>query len=125
MNEKYKLYDEIVAATYANIQLMSKNNKIMLKGFRFNDPISRVFLEVASMVAYMTNKEIYVDGSWIDFVRARLLKKNKHIHHDNGKCAEGIYMYEVAMYEVSSFQVHDTIFEDIFKAYYEGKPVNV
>lgn len=121
--EKYNLYDKIVSATYANIFSLSKDKPIVLKDFYYSSGAGRTFLEVACMVAYITNKEIYVQSSWIDFIRARIVKKNKHIHwiRKNKKDVEGIEIYKVAAHEAVSFNQDINIFEEIFKAYYERK----
>ena len=121
--EKYKLYDEIVSATYANIFSLSKDRPIVLKDFYYSSGAGRIFLEVACMVAYIVNKEIYVQSSWIDFIRARIVKKNKHIHwiRKNKKDIEGIEIYKVAAHEALAFKQQENIFDEIFEAYYERK----
>ena len=125
-NEKYELYDELIGITYANMFSLSKGKDIILKGFDFKCPTCRVFLEVAQMVAYMTNKEIYLQGSWFDAMRARRMKKNKHIHHISARRGlDGIDIHEVAKYEREAKGLEDNVFEEVFKTYYEGKGILV
>lgn len=125
-NEKLKIYDELIGTTYANMFSLSKGKDIVLKGFDFKCPTCRVFLEVAQMVAYMTNKEIYLQGSWIDAMRTRLMKKNKHIHHIGARRSlDGINIHEVACFECEAMGLDKSIFEEVFKAYYEGKGIIV
>ena len=120
--ENYNLYDKIISATYANIYSLSKDKDIILKDFDYKCETSKVFLEVACMVAYMTNKEIYVQGSFISFLKARFKKKNKHIHWiRKRKKVEGIETYQVAAHEALAFKVDTSIFIAIFKSYYERK----
>ena len=56
LEEKYNLFDTLVSVTYANIFSFSKNSDIVLKDFDYNCKTCRTFLEVASMVAFITNK---------------------------------------------------------------------
>ena len=125
--EKYKLYDKIISATYANIFSLSKNKMIILKNFDYDCNICRTFLEVATMVSYMTNQEIYLQCNYFDFIRARLRKKNKHIHWilPWDKVIDGIESHVVADYEAREFGVGISIFDHIFKSYYERKRSNV
>jgi hypothetical protein len=121
--EKYNRYDKIISTTYANIFSLSKRGDIILKNFDYNCHTCRVFLEVATMVAYMTNKEIYLHTSLFEFLCARIKKKNKHIHWISQfkKKVDGIDMHVVAADEAKAFEEDTSIFCDIFKAYYEGK----
>ena len=124
--DKYKLYDEIISATYANVFSLSKREDIVLKNFVYNCYTCKIFLEVSCMVAYMNNKEVYLESSFIDFVKARLKKKNKHIHwirKSKKKEIDGIEPHQVASFEVAAFEQNDDIFEKIFKAYYERNEV--
>ena len=123
IEEEYNLYDQIISTTYANIFSFSKDSSIILKDFLYESSMSRVFLEVSCMVAYMTNKEIYLQTSLFNFLRARLKKKNKHIHwiRRHKKNINGIDIYAIAAYEAVAFNQDETIFDDIFKAYYERK----
>ena len=105
---------------------LSKGKDIVLRGFDFKCPTCRVFLEVAQMVAYMTNKEIYLQGSWIDALRARRMKKNKHIHHISvRRSLDGINIHDVAEFECQGMELDKSIFEEVFKTYYEGKGIIV
>jgi hypothetical protein len=121
LEEKYNLFDTLISVTYANIFSLSKNTDIILKDFDYNCGVSRTFLEVACMVAYMTNKEIYLQSSIFDFVKARIKKKNKHIHwaRKNKVLTRAIDIYEVAAHEVLAFNEKPEIFEEIFSVYYE------
>lgn len=120
LEEKYRLFDEIISATYANIFSISKNSNIILRDFDYKCGTSRTFLEVACMVAYMTNKEIYLQCSLFNFIKARLKKKNKHIHWINKrKKISGINIYDVAAHEAVAFKQKIEIFDEIFSAYYE------
>ena len=120
--EKYNLYDKIVSATYANIFSLSKNKPIVLKDFDYNCKTCRTFLEVASMVAFITNKEIYLQCSLFSYLLARIKKKNKHIHWIRKKKEiEGIEIYKVAAHEALAFKQQENIFDEIFEAYYERK----
>ena len=105
---------------------LSKGKDIVLRGFDFKCPTCRVFLEVAQMVAYMTNKEIYLQGRWFDVMRARFMKKNKHIHYISARRSlDGINIHEVACFERQGMGLDKNIFEEVFKTYYEGKGIIV
>lgn len=123
--KRYNTYDKIISATYANIFSLSKdNNRIILKDFDYSCKTSQTFLEVACMVAYMTGKEIYLQTSFFGFVRARLSKKNKHIHwirKKRSKEIDGIDIYSVAAHEAIAFGEDCYVFDKIFEAYYERK----
>ena len=122
LEDKYRLFDEIISVTYANIFSLSKNSEIILKDFDYCCGISRTFLEVACMVAYITNKEIYLHCSLFNFIKAKLKKKNKHIHWiRKRKEVEGIDIYSVAAHEAVAFKQKPEVFDEIFKAYYERK----
>lgn len=118
--KKYLLYDKIISSTYANIFSLSKNNDIILKRFNYENSTSRVFLEVACMVAYITGKEIYLQTGIIDFLKVKLKKKNKHIHRikKSFQSIDGINIEQISIFEAEAFQQNVQIFDDIFNAYY-------
>ena len=124
--DKYKLYDELISATYANIFSLSKGKDIVLKNFTYDCYTCKTFLEVSCMVAYMGGKEVYLESSFFDFIRARFKKKNKHIHwirKNKKNKVEGIEPHQVSAFEAAAFGQDEDIFEKIFKNYYEGKEV--
>lgn len=117
--ERYNKLDQIVSTTYINIFSLSKNKDIVLKDFDYSCETSKVFLQISTMVSYMTNKEIYLCGSLFDYVRARLAMKNKHIHwYPKNKDVEGIEIYKVAAHEAVAYDEQETVFKEIYNSYY-------
>lgn len=118
--ERLRLYDEIIAATYANIYSLSKQGNIKLKDFCFDFSSHRVFLEVSCMVGYLANKEIYVQCSFWDFLKIKFTKKDKHIHRIKPtKFIEGIDIHEVASFEAKAFGKDLEVFKEIYETYYK------
>ena len=119
--ELYNLYDKVVSATYANIFSLSKND-IVFKNYYYKNKSHRFFLEVATMVAYMTNKEIYLNIPLWELIKIKFKKKNKHIHRISKKKLEklnAIDIIEVGLFESAAFNVEPSIFGEIYEAYYE------
>ena len=122
LEELYKLYDHIVSITYVNIFSLTKDKDIILKEYSYKDKTARTFFEVAAMVAYFYNKEIYLQTSLIDFICTRIKSKNKHVRWISPKKeVDGIKIHEVAKFEANANNGDERIFEEIFDAYYERK----
>lgn len=123
-NEKelYELYDKLVSTTYVNIFSLTKDKEIILKEYSYKDKTARTFLEVAAMVAYISNKEVYLQTSLFDFIRTRIKSKNKHVRWISPKKeVDGIKIHEVAKFEADAYNQNPSIFDEIFETYYERK----
>ena len=119
--ELYKLYDKVVSATYINIDNLS-DNKIILENYYDKNNNHRFFLEVACMVAYLTGKEIYLQTSFLNILKIRFRKKNKHIHYISKKKLTRHKTFDVikiGLFEAQSFGVENDIFGEIYEAYYK------
>ena len=121
---KYKLYDNIIKATYINI---ATNDNIYFNNFNNELFSHKVFLKVAFMVANFENKKIYLNCSFFDFLK--ILWQNYSIKElIMGKCRlrfigrqghEGIDIDNIATFEAEAFENTLDIFEQIWNEYYK------
>lgn len=119
--EILNLYDKVVSATFTNIYSFSKD-KIVLKNYYDKNENHRFFLEVACMVGYIYNKDIYINVSLPTLLKIRFRKKNKHIHYISKKKIEknsSFDIIQVGIFEAEAFNVENTIFGDIYREFYK------
>ena len=128
--DKYNLYDNIIKATYINIAIDAINNKgIYFNNFDKKSYAHKVFLKVAFMVSDFEEQNIYLNCNCFDFLK--ILFNNYNIKKIiTGKCTLHFSRHKhdpdtdidtVAIFEAKEFQTDISIFEKIWKEYYEER----
>lgn len=126
MENKYKLYDNIISATYINITSQSPDY-IIFNHFNKDVYIDKVFLKVAFMVGNFEDKKIYINCKLFDYFKILfdnysfkeiILRKYRIRHHRRPSILAPDWDY-IAEFEAKEFEVDISIFKDIWKEYYQ------
>lgn len=127
MEEKYRLYDKIVAATYTNIIILTYPDKQIF--FKYNPDLysHKVFLKVALLVANFENQKIYLKCKFFDFLKIlfyyypirEILRGRCRFRFTRRDCNPWLDVDGAVAFEAKEFAVEEEIFEEIWKEYYE------
>ena len=120
MEEKiYKKYDTIVTSTLLNIYNQAKNKEIVLENFNEKDISHLYFFEVSKIAQTCWNLVIVLDMSLLRFLKFKLQNKKLKIKRKGRKQEKSINMNKILSFIQESFNESDTIFSDIYNAYYK------
>ena len=115
----YKKYDTIVTSTLLNIYNQAKNKEIVLENFNEKDINHLYFFEVSKIAQTCWNLVIVLDMSLLRFLKFRLQNKKLEIKRKGRKQEKSIDMNKILSFVQESFNESDTIFSDIYNAYYK------
>ena len=126
MEEKYKLYDNIISATYINIASQSKDY-VIFNNYNKDVYIDKLFLKVGFMVGNFEDKKIYINCKLFDFLKILfnnyslkdVLLKKYRIRRKGRPIPYGPDWDYIAEFEAKEFGVDISIFKEIWEEYYQ------
>ena len=125
MEDKYNLYDRIVAATYINIDSQSPKNIYIV--YNPDSYTHKFFLKIGLIVGNFRGKKIHIKTKLIDFfkilfyyypIKDILLGRCILRFTKRGR-GPWLDVDNIAAFEAKEFAQDITIFEDIWKEYYQ------
>lgn len=123
IEDKYELYDRIIAATYTNIFIESNNKEYIILDKYKDDYLEKVFFEVAKSVSVFTNKKIMIKTNIFNYLILKLGKYRKQFCRFRETAGVPIPIREIGLFEAKEFYVSPDIFEEIYEAYYSKKGI--
>lgn len=125
MEDKYNLYDKIVAVTYINIDTQS-TKKIYLN-YNPDSYTHNFFLKVALLVSVFKRKKIYIKCKLKDYLKTvfyyysikDILLGRCKFRFTQREWGPWLDIDTIAAFEANEFEQDISIFEDIWKEYYQ------
>ena len=126
----YKLYDEIISATYVNITnsilekgengVFSVGKDVVFSEFPKNDDYAmKVFQRVGFMVAGHQGVKVAIEMSLPQFLYQKYFKKNSLLRRKKKNENVTIDVETLAPFEAGAFCVDMNIYKEIWEAYYK------
>lgn len=128
MEEKFNLYDKIIAATYTNIANYTFDKSKICINLNPSLYSHQVFLKVALLVANFENKKVYLKCKFFDFLKIlfyyysirEIFEKNRcRLRFTRHERNEWLDVGAIAAFETNAFGVSPSIWEEIWKEYYQ------
>lgn len=128
MEEKFNLYDKIIAATYTNIANYAFDKSKIYINFNPSLYSRQVFLKVALLVANFENKKVYLKCKFFDFLKIlfyyysikEIFEKNRcRLRFTVRERNERLDVGAIAAFETNAFGVSTSIWKEIWKEYYQ------
>lgn len=124
IKSKTELYDKILAKIYQNIAVEdNRDNGIYIKGYN-DDAVSRDYMAIANSYADVNGKQITMILpliSYIIFIIKNWKVRKRYKRHKGKSTDKYTSIQDIADYVVKFFMQPNTIYEDIYKEYYENK----
>ncbi len=126
-NIQYNFYDNIIRATYINIAA-SSSHSIIFNNFEKDKFSHKIFLKTGFIVAAFEDKQIYLNCKLFDFFKILfhnysikdILLRHTRLHYLKKESPIGINIDFFADYEANDYKTDISIFEKIWKEYYEN-----
>lgn len=124
MEDKYNLYDKIIATTFTNIA--NESPKDIYINFDKDSYPDKIFLQVSLLVAGFNHKKIYLKCKYRDYLKLLfhyytkkqiILRKNRI--RFSRRTRQWLDVQTLAAFEADAFGQDISIFEKIWKEYYQ------
>ena len=123
MDEKYKLYDELLATLYINIEVeAARDERIYISGYK-DDAVCNTYMKMVEAKADIDGTPIIMLMpliSYIEFIFShwKVRKRYKWAKNFQQLIAEVTPMRTIAKFVADYYEQPITIYEDIYKEFY-------